>query len=225
MDGQAAALIVHDIKNALGVLEGQLQALSVTPDGERAAEAWRSCSALREKLIGFLTLYKASTGGLHAQVEALNPADFLKLLLADTPHQRAGLQFSIESDQAPMLGFFDEHLVALALEAALQNAARFARSAVVLRCTKAEASGIVFSVSDDGPGLDGPGLDSADAGVQAGATAVSLPARASGSARSTGLGMELCRAVANAHRKGERVGTCDLFNAPSGGAVFALHLP
>ena len=204
MDSQAAALIVHDIKNALAVLEGELQALSNEPERERAVHAWRKCGALRDKLIGFLTLYKASTGGLQARVEAVSPEDFLRGLLADTSHLREDVQVVLEAENMSLLAFFDEHLVGLALDAALQNALRFARSTVTVGCRADAPKGVVFSVRDDGPGLD---------------------AEADARPRSTGLGTELCRAVATAHRSGERNGRCTLENAPGGGALFQLYLP
>lgn len=203
MNSQAAALIVHDIKNALAVLEGELHALSLEPERERAAHAWRRCGALREKLIGFLTLYKAGSGGLRARVEPLCPEDFLRTLLADTLHAREGVQVRIEGRDMPQLAFFDEHLVALALEAALQNALRFAKSAVALGCRPGEEGGVVFWVGDDGTGL--------------GAQSACPP--------STGLGTELCRAVAEAHRNRGRSGWCTLVDGAAGGALFELHLP
>jgi signal transduction histidine kinase len=204
MDSQAAALIVHDIKNALAVLEGELQALSREPERERATRAWRNCGALRDKLIGFLTLYKASNGGLHARVEDVAPADFLKGLLADTPHARDGVRIELDAEGMPALAFFDEHLVGLALDAALQNAMRFAVSRVTIACRAADAQGVMFSVRDDGSGL-GKGVAAGD--------------------HSTGLGTELCRTVAAAHRRGQRAGLCRLYDAPGGGAVFELYLP
>lgn len=204
MDSQTAALIVHDIKNALSVLEGELQTLSREPERERATRAWRSCGALREKLIGFLTLYKASSGGLHARIEAVSPQDFLRALLTDTLHARHGVRITLDTEDMPPLAFVDEHLVSLALDAALQNAVRFAERRIVIGCRTGIPKGVVFTVRDDGPGLA--------AGAQVGA-------------RSTGLGSELCRAVAAVHRSGERAGHCKLYDAPDGGAIFELHLP
>jgi len=199
MNNQTVALIVHDIKNALSVLEGELEALSTEPERERARLAWRTCGALREKLIGFLTLYRASTSGLEPRVEAVSPEDFLRGVLADNLHRRDGVALRVESRHAPTLAFFDEHLVSLALDAAIQNAMRFAHTAVTLACAAGDTAGIVFSVRDDGPGLAG--------------TEQAVPP-------STGLGSQLCHAVAAAHR-----GDCRLYDAAGGGAVFELRLP
>lgn len=201
MDAKLAAIIVHDIKNSLGVLEGQLRSLAADSADERANQAHVTCLTLQEKLIGFLTLYKASSQGLTAQIEALSPQDFLSGLLRHLTINQSGLDVVINEDGMPLIAFFDENLVGLALEAALQNATRFARSRIELSCHK-NGSGIVFVVRDDGPGIG---------------TQEAKP--------STGLGMDLCKAIAGAHVKGDKRGEALLANHPDGGAQFELHLP
>lgn len=202
MDIKLAALIVHDIKNALGILEGELEVMTANPTREQAILAHGNCTALREKLIGFLTLYKASTQGLHACIEAINPEDFLRGLIRNHATDRPELHIDLDTCGMPVLGFFDENLVGLALEAALQNAARFACSSIRLGCMKEEGGNLVFTIRDDGPGLG---------------TKEDKP--------STGLGMELCSAIAEAHCKGSKRGSVSLSNHPAGGAVFELRLP
>jgi signal transduction histidine kinase len=201
MDPKLAAIIVHDIKNSLGVLEGQLRALSDGSSDERTGQAHTTCLNLQEKLIGFLTLYKASSQGLTAQVEALSPQDFLEGLLRHLTINQTGLNVVINQEGMPVIAFFDENLVGLALEAALQNATRFARTRIELGCHK-DGGGIVFSVRDDGPGIG---------------THEAKP--------STGLGMDLCNAIASAHHKGDKKGEALLANHPDGGAQFELRLP
>ncbi len=201
MNAELAAIIVHDIKNALGVLEGQLRVLSTDIPDERTNQAHATCLALQEKLIGFLTLYKASSQGLTAQIEALSPQDFLSGLQRHLTLNQANLEVVINQEDMPLIAFFDENLVGLALEAALQNATRFARSCIELACRK-HGSGVIFTVRDDGPGIG---------------TQEAKP--------STGLGMDLCRAIANAHVKGEQHGAVLLANHPDGGAQFELILP
>lgn len=202
MDVKLAAVIVHDIKNALGVLEGVLQEMTTHPTCERAVSAHETCSSLRDKLIGFLTLYKSSEQGLTAQVDAYSPEDFLSAVIRAHISHRPDVRVSLNTTDMPVLGFFDESLVGLALEAALHNATRFARSSVELTCTKADDGGLVFMIRDDGAGLG---------------TKEEKP--------STGLGMALCHAIAQAHRKGDRCGTVSLHNHLEGGALFSMYLP
>jgi K+-sensing histidine kinase KdpD len=202
MDARLAAVVVHDLKNALGILEGELQAMTIRPTVEQATQAHGNCAALRNKLIGFLTLYKADTQGLRAQIEALNPADFLNALVRDRLTDKPHLQIQLNEADMPVLAFFDENLVGLALEAALQNATRFARSSINVDCRQEHSGEIVFSIHDDGGGL----------GTQE-------------EKASTGLGMELCAAIAQAHTKGDKKGSVSLRDHPDGGALFELKLP
>lgn len=201
MDAGLAAIIVHDIKNALALLEGELRAMTDAPERERALAAHGTCMALQDKLIGFLTLYKSSSYGLNAQVDGCSPQDFLDALVRQMRAARPEVAVAIESRDMPVLGFFDENLVALALEAALQNAMRFARSRIDIGCRQ-DGGGLVFSVRDDGPGLG-----------------------AKEDTPSTGLGMHLCRAIAEAHARGEQRGSAMLADHPDGGALFELRLP
>lgn len=202
MDNRLAAAVVHDIKNALGVLEGMLAGLVQEPTREQAVSAQDMCASLRDRLIGFLTLYKASSQGLVARVDAVNPEDFLNAVLRDNPSARPELTVRVNTQDMPVLGFFDENLVGLAMAAALQNATRFARSDIELGCLTDASGELVFSVRDDGPGL----------GAQE-------------DKPSTGLGTALCAAIAQAHHKGERHGSVSLQDHPHGGALFLMRLP
>ncbi len=201
MDPKIAAIIIHDIKNSLGVLEGELRRLS--DDVPRVQQAHVTCLALQEKLIAFLTLYKADSQGLRAQVEAVSPLDFLDALVREHGVSRSNdIALQVDETDMPVIGFFDEHLVARALGAALQNASRFARSQIALGCRKHPEGGVIFTVRDDGPGIG---------------TQEKKP--------STGLGMDLCNAIATAHNKETRHGEARLSNHPDGGALFELCLP
>ncbi|MGC8054831.1 hypothetical protein, partial [Salmonella enterica] len=90
-----------------------------------------------------LTLYKADSQGLRAQVEAVSPLDFLDALVREHGVSRSNdIALQVDETDMPVIGFFDEHLVALALEAALQNASRFARSQIALGCRKHPEGGV-----------------------------------------------------------------------------------
>jgi signal transduction histidine kinase len=200
MTPQLAAIVVHDLKNALGVLESELAALSEQPERSRASHAHANCVALREKLIGFLTLYKASEQGLSARIEDVSPADFLHELIRHHETARPELNVRIRADNLPDVAFFDEYLVGLALDAALQNAIRFAKREIVIGCRK-DGEQTVFTILDDGDGLG---------------SAEAQP--------STGLGMALCAAIAEAHRHHGQSGSVSLENAGNGGALFTMRL-
>lgn len=203
MTPELAALAVHDLKNALGILEGDLAALEANPEVELARIARRHCEQMRRELVAFLTLYRDE--GLRAMVEDESPQAFVQHL--STSVARAAPQLLAEVGpcaEVPPFWYFDARLVRLALDAALHNACRYARR--VVRLDAAARDGyLVLSIEDDGPGL------AATAGA--------------GDAWSTGLGTELCRAVARAHRVGAREGSVGLFERAGGGARFELVLP
>ncbi len=192
MATSAAALVVHDLKNELGELEHELERLG-------AAGALQRCQRLRQRFVMYLALY-GTEGPLRAVLDDESPADLLRLLAHRHPNPRVPIRVDV-ADDAPPYGVFDRHLVAMALDAALHNALRFARSGVTLG-VRGEGRELVFVVDDDGPGVEATAGDD-DEG------------------HATGLGTALCRAVAAAHGvpDGARVAT-----RPGGGARFELRL-
>ncbi len=214
MTPQLAALAVHDLKNALGAPEGQLQALEVAPTRQDARRARQHCEQLRRELVAFLMLYRGER--LCAMVEDESPREFLlsmqRAYARSGPMRRRVTLTVSDCAEAPAFWYFDARLVRLALDAALHNALRFATTQVVLSAAQ-RGHRLVLSVSDDGPGLEAT-TDMHDAW-------------------STGLGTELCRAVARAHHNGEtegelkgsNAGEVRLFDRADGGACFELVLP
>jgi signal transduction histidine kinase len=95
---------------------------------------------------------------------------------------------------------FDEYLVDVALESALNNAIRYAASRVDIWFEQ-EAGRLKFFVLDDGPGLNTPDVTPGKKPV------------------STGLGLSLCNAVTEAHGGGN----VSLASAPGGGALFTME--
>ena len=138
-----------------------------------------------------------------AQLEDESPAAFLASLaqLASRP-EGAPLQLVL-TPPPPPFWYFDARLVRLALEAALHNAWRFARTQVWLSA-QAQAGGLSLVVEDDGAGLGAK-----DPSAQS----------------STGLGMALCAAVARAHRREALAGRVSLAPRAGGGTRFELWLP
>lgn len=209
-------LVVHDLKNALGALEGRLAAMVTAPTAEAADEAHRQCRDLRRRLVGFLLVQRGEAdGGLPAWSTDESPSELLQSLAESPPWTRTDLALTCRIDEAtPACWTFDRHLVRMALEAALHNAGRHAAHKVLL-AARADRGGLLLEVLDDGPGPD-------TAAADADADAVSPE-------RSTGLGTALCRAVAAAHRVDGRAGEVrlDAGGLPGAGpgARFSLWLP
>lgn len=206
MEAASFALIAHDLKNALGTLENELEALIDQPDPGLAQSAYVHCTELRRQFVQFLTVYGAGDG-LRVHSEDESPQDMLKalqhtaalkrLITPGTPKVVMG-----DAQAMPSFWYLDRRLVYMALEAALHNAMRFSKQHVVLGARKQDGY-LVLSIDDDGPGLGA--IDPSD--------------------HSTGLGTALCQAVAKAHRCEGREGRVALVNRPEGGASFELWLP
>lgn len=206
-----SALVIHDLKNALALLEIDLEQLNhhenLPPEARRA---YRRCVDLKGRLIGFLTLYKHEQSGLNPMLVEVDLPDFIEdlvrnsqsLMTAETHH---GHPISIRA--LPMksgAALFDENLVELALESALSNAVRYARSRVDVWFEQS-SDALVFKVLDDG----------ADVTEENELMQRKIAEKSS----STGLGLALCKAVAQAHGSGsvqlERV---------DGGTLFSMTL-
>lgn len=206
METASFALIAHDLKNALGSLEGELESLIDDPSPAMAHSAYMRCTELRRQFVQFLTVYGAAKD-MQAHCEDESPTDLLEALhrsgqirhLSIPNAPKVALQAAAD---VPAYWYFDRRLVHMALDAAFHNASRFARQRVVLGLRE-ENGYLVFTIDDDGPGLGA--IDP--------------------SSSSTGLGTDLCHSVAHAHRSGERQGRVQLSNRPEGGARFELWLP
>ncbi len=205
-----STLVIHDIKNSLALLEADLEQLNHHPDmPEEARRAYQRCSELKGRLVSFLTLYKHEQFGLQPNPVELDLREFLQDTLDVSPSAsgKHGHALTLELDEsririAPGLKHggtaqLDEYLTGLTIESALNNAVRYAAGKVRLWFEQ-DADTVTFFVQDDGPGLDHP----------------------SGNAPSTGVGVALCKAVAEAHGGGE----VSLSDAPDGGALFRLAL-
>jgi signal transduction histidine kinase len=207
METASFALIAHDLKNALGTLENELEALIDQPDPSLAQSAYVHCTELRRQFVQFLTVYGAGDG-LRVHSEDESPLDMLKALQHTAALKRLitpgtpKVSLREPPEAMPAFWYLDRRLVYMALEAALHNAMRFSKHSIVLGARE-EDGFLVLSIEDDGPGLGS--IDPSD--------------------QSTGLGTALCEAVAKAHRCEGRAGRVALVNRAEGGASFELWLP
>ena len=219
MDKVLSALVVHDIKNALALLEIDLEQLNhhedVPVEGQRA---YRRCIDLKNRLINFLTLYKYDQTGLVPMLREIDLGEFTEdmirnsqsVVMAENHHGHA-IDVRVDFDRIKMqggadgVGLFDENLVELALESALNNAIRYAHREVLVWFEQQNDT-LAFKVQDDGVGV----------GVEDHMMQRNIAEKSS----STGLGLALCRAVAEVHGHG----SVRLENAPGGGTLFTMVL-
>jgi len=207
MKGVLAAAVAHDVKNRLVILGEELSrlaAMSLPPEAQaHVATANLQAMMLTSKLVEWLTVQRASEGaGLRALPHEEVPELFLEEVVSQALSLAAG-RFQIAKDvgDVPGFWFYDPQLVRLAIDSALHNALRFAKSRITLG-VHMDAGQLCFFVQDDGPGVSHePG------------------------AASTGLGMKLCNEVAQAHKNRGVHGQCTLRDHHRGGAIFELYLP
>ena len=219
MQKTLSALVVHDIKNALALLEIDLEQLNhhkdVPHEGERA---YRRCIELKNRLVSFLTLYKRDQSGLQPVLVEVDLAEFVEDMVSSSQsvmmaksHQGHPVVVYVDHERMRTGGttggfaMFDENLLELALESALNNAVRYAHHQVVIWFEQ-EADELVFKVLDDGAGV----------GVEDQLMQRKIAEKSS----STGLGLELCKAVAEAHGSGG----VSLESFPGGGTLFSMTL-
>lgn len=219
MDSDLSALVMHDIKNSLALLEADLEQLNHHPGlPEEAHKAYQRCVELKGRLISFLTLYKHEQGRLKPNISETELADFLEDMIAGSASVAMGgkhghaIEVSVAEDRIKIapgvrhkgIASFDEYLVDVALESALNNAVRYAASKVDIWFEQ-DVNKLTFYVLDDGSGLT--------------STVDAAPKAASEKPSSTGLGLSLCNAVTEAHGGG----SVHLANAPGGGALFTME--
>lgn len=210
MNAALSASVAHDVKNRLVILGEELAKLAslTLPDEARAhvTSANQQAVMLTSKLIEWLTVQRASEGaGLRALPHEEVPELFLDDMHAQAKPLGAGrVQIVKHAGELPSFWFYDTQLVRLAIDSAVHNALRFAKSRITLgaRVEAGQGGRLCFYVHDDGPGVS-----------------------SEASPTSTGLGRRLCREVALAHKNRGVYGECTLRDHPEGGALFELYLP
>ncbi|MEI7457180.1 MAG: HAMP domain-containing sensor histidine kinase [Nitrosomonadales bacterium] len=217
MEKTLAALVVHDIKNALALLEIDLEQLVHREDAPtEGLRAYRRCVDLKGRLISFLTLYKYDQSGLEPLMQEVVLLEFIEDLVHNSqsgmaPESHHGHQISLGIDYEKMrmdrqaTGWLDENLVELAMESALNNAIRYAHHRVDVWFEKSPDA-LILNVQDDGVGV----------GMVGALVQRNIPDQSS----ATGLGLALCKAVAEAHGGG----SVRLESVAGGGTLFSMTL-
>lgn len=217
MEKTLSALVVHDIKNALALLEIDLEQLIHREDAPtEGIRAYRRCVDLKSRLISFLTLYKYDQSGLQPLTQEVVLLEFIEDLVRNSqsgmaPESHHGHKIAVSIDYEKMqmgtmaTAWLDENLVELAMESAINNAIRYAHHRIGV-WVEQTPDALILNVQDDGVGV----------GVVGELVQRNVPDQSS----STGLGLALCKAVAEAHGGGEvRLG-----NVAGGGTLFSMTL-
>ncbi len=219
-----ASLVVHDLRNPLSALQGNIDLLAEEiaehPELEMAADIIGDCRVLSAKALsmvaGLLDVEELEEGLLVADPTEVEVAGFVERAAsyhwATVRARSLTLEFAIEPN---LRGRFDADLVGRLVENLLDNAVRYApRKGRVEVSAVREGGDLVFRV-----GNDGPPVPASEREVIFGRF-YRIEARRSGAHANRGLGLYFCQLVAEAHGGSIDVGSHGLMSAS-----FMVRLP
>ncbi len=215
------ASTVHDMKNSLGLILGQLD--SVTQKLVEDAPSQQLISTLRYEtsrvnlsLMQLLTLYKVDHDQLNLRKVEVDVQDFLEDCLAS--HESLAKIKSIDLKMIcddELRAFFDPDIIEIAINNVIGNSIRYTQSKVYVSA-KFIDQGLLIEIADDGRGYPEEMLLNPDVFIN----------RVNYRTGSTGLGLYFAAIVSNKHQRGSRSGYIKLDNKSTlGGGRFQLFIP
>lgn len=191
---------VHDTKNQLFIAESLIAAIE-SEQGIDLGEVRYAIEAAAGRLSQTLASYHLLRQGSTLSIAPIIISDLCEEVGLAQKHHLAASNIRLDIDcQLGEAWPIDRDLVSDALNNAVQNAARFARSRIRLTALHDE-EGLCLRIEDDGPGF------------------ATLPP-------ATGTGLLLAGRLAEMHGRQDRHGRLHLGNGGTlGGAVFEFHLP
>jgi len=217
-----AALVVHDLRNPLSAIQGNLELLleDLADADEFVREALGDCHKLTGRALflvaGLLDVEELSEGLLHAEIQDV---DVLDVVNQATPHHEAtirmrGLQLEFRVP-AGTRARLDPDLVGRLVENLLDNAVRYApRNGHVVVIAERTDDALVIRVGNDGPAVPQEERERIFGRYYR------LEARRAGARANRGLGLYFCRLAAESHG-----GTIDVAETEELPACFVLTLP
>jgi len=221
-----AALIIHDLRNPLSAMVGNIQLLEeVVPDvdnggDEMVLQCLRDLGELGAQTLsmvaGLLDVEEMEEGLLKAHRDVVDVHEFVLRMprLYNTALLARRLQLSVHCP-TPLVATFDRQLIARIIENLLDNAVRYAprKGNVVLRVL-VDGNDVVIEVGNDGPAI--PEREQASIFERY----YRLEARRKGARANRGLGLYFCHLAAVAHG-----GDIEVTSRPELPACFVLRLP
>ncbi|HFB66897.1 MAG TPA: HAMP domain-containing histidine kinase [Aeromonadales bacterium] len=215
------ASTVHDMKNSLSLLLGQLD--SLTEKLQDDDESTLAISTLRYEtsrvnlsLMQLLTLYKVDHGQFSVRKVEVEVIEFLEDCIAS--HEQLAkmknihLQMNCDDD---LIWFFDPDLIGIAINNVIGNSIRYTKAKVCLTARVLQGQ-LNIEITDDGNGYPEEMLASPEDFIN----------RISYRTGSTGLGLFFAAVVSENHQKDDLKGHIQLDNkAPQGGGRFQIYIP
>lgn len=211
--------LAHDLRTPLTRLRGTAElALQPAADPAEARSALAECIEESERvthlLETLLDVSAAEAGALKLNRDRLDARSIVERA-ADLYREVAEeKKISVVVDQPePAEVNVDAVRLGQAINNLVDNALKYTPAGgTVILATRADAAAVVITVADNGPGIPAGERDAIFRRLYRG--------DASRSQRGLGLGLSLVKAIVEAHG-----GTVTVFDAPGGGAKFAVRLP
>lgn len=219
------AATVHDVKNALSLIDGQIrdvidQVESSSPEGAAQLNRIRiETGRINNDLVHMLGLYRLRQGTFKPTMDDVPVEDVVEDACSRYAEslKSLGIELNIEMADPDLVWFLDPVLVEGVLSNILTNSIRYTHDRLDLVVARVD-DGLSIQVIDNGEGYPekmmnfmGTEEDQGDLNFQSG---------------STGLGLYFCQQIAQLHEHRGRTGNIRLSNHPDhGGAVFELWLP
>jgi K+-sensing histidine kinase KdpD len=210
--------VSHDLRTPLASIraaasdlaEAEDEALPLAARHRFAALIVEEAERLDRLVANLLSLSRIEAGAYAPAPQSVDLPELIEAVTTRLSRPLAGVR--LEVDAAPGLPSVhgDHTQLDQLLTNLLENAARHSPAGGTVRLTAASTGGVVtITVADEGPGLGG--IDAAR---------LFEPFRSGAVPGASGIGLAICRAVAEGHG-----GTIAAGDRPGGGAVFTVRLP
>jgi len=229
---QVLGMVAHDLRNPLAVIFGRVEFLEAlleqdkgggalpSPQVQKVAQAiGQSAERMQRMIADLLASARSEATSLSLSRAAIDLLMPVRVAIGLNQPLAAAKRMRIEEDLADVgLVDADEDRLIEALDNLLSNAVKFSPQGSAIRVTTRRnvATGMAeVCVADQGLGMDGADLARAFQRYQ------TLSAKPTGGESSTGLGLSIVKAIADAHG-----GSIEVASAGKGqGCTFTLRLP
>ena len=215
------ASTVHDMKNSLSLLMGQLDNLSLKLEAD--SENQQSVSSIRyessrinQSLMQLLSLYKLENNQLSIQISEVEVVDFIEdcvathLLLAENN----GIELEVDCDDS-IIWSFDQDMVGIAINNILGNSIRYTQKQIVVSVKVVDGQ-LIIQIDDDGQGYPESMIENSEQFIK----------KVNSNTGSTGLGLFFSATIALNHQRSGRQGSIRLSNdGLLNGGSFQITLP
>lgn len=190
-----ATAVVHDVKNRIAVLTQELLGIEESSQDAAALRHIGNAKAQSGAILRSLTNFLVGTQVEQASLRCRSEPESINELLLEVKERAEvfmpeHLTLEVFLGGAPVTWFFDRNMLQLAIDAGIDNAARYARTRIRLSASTAPNGGVSFIVENDSKEAPTGGH--------------------SYWASSTGLGLKIAKAIAAGHQNKGAAGTVEL---------------